>query len=106
LLHSLCWDADEERVSDRLHRPYFGARRFDWGDGTIDFHLTYGEWIRCFARHDLVVEDLAELAPPPAATTTYVDYVDVEWAARFPAEEIWKVRKPSSTVPAAGALAS
>jgi SAM-dependent methyltransferase len=93
LLHTLCWDAKTETVSKKLHLPYFGAREFDWGDGTVDFHLTYGEWIRCFARHDLGVDDLIELEPPSTPTTTYDSYVDPKWAARWPAEEIWKVRK-------------
>lgn len=97
LLHSLCYDEETDAQSDRLHRPYFGgepgARRFDWGEGTIDFHLTYGDWIRCFRRAGLVVEDLVELVPPPGATTTYESYVDAEWASRWPAEEIWVTRK-------------
>jgi SAM-dependent methyltransferase len=93
LLHTLCWDAKSEKVSKKLHRPYFGAREFDWGDGTVDFHLTYGDWIRCFSRYGLAVDDLVELEPPSTATTTYDSYVDPKWAARWPAEEIWKARK-------------
>ncbi len=92
LLHSLCYDDEDDLQSDRLQRAYHGAHRFDWGEGTIDFHLTYGEWIRCFGACDLVVEDLVELVPPEGATTTY-DVVPVEWATRWPAEEIWVVRK-------------
>ena len=93
LLHTLCWDAKTETVRKKLRLPYIGAREFDWGDGTIDFHLTYGEWIRCFARNGLAVEDLVELEAPSTATTTYESYVDPQWAARWPAEEIWKARK-------------
>ena len=63
-------------------------------DGSIDFHLPYGEWIRCFVRHGLVVEDLIELEPPPEATTTYDSFVAIDWARRWPAEEIWRLRKP------------
>ena len=39
------WDDDADDpdapISDRLHSSYFGARLFDWGDGTIDFHIPH-----------------------------------------------------------------
>ena len=92
LLHSLCYDDEDDVQDDRLHRPYHGARRYDWGDGTIDFHLPYGGWIRCFRASGFVIEDLVELVPADGATTTY-DLVPAEWARRWPAEEIWVVRK-------------
>ena len=62
----------QERVTRRLRRPYFGMRRFDDGDGRghVDFQLPYGEWIRCFRRHGLVVDDLVELRAPKHASTT------------------------------------
>jgi hypothetical protein len=34
-----------------------------------------------------------ELRPPAGAMTTYDEYVDHEWAARWPAEEIWVLRR-------------
>jgi SAM-dependent methyltransferase len=105
LLHTLCYDDEDDVQDDRLHRPYHllggdglpgeggrAAHRYDWGDGTIDFHLTYGQWIRCFRANGLVVEDLVELVPPDDAATSY-DFVPVEWARRWPAEEIWVTRK-------------
>ena len=95
LLHSLCYDARADRQRDRLLRDYHGAGMFDWPDGTVDFHRTYGGWIRCFRRSGLVVDDLIELIPPEGATTTY-DFVPDEWARRWPAEEIWVVRKTAT----------
>lgn len=92
LLHSLCYDDERDEQDERLHRPYHGARRYDWGDGTIDFHLPYGDWVRCFRDSGFVIEDLVELVPPDDATTTY-DVVPADWARRWPAEEIWVVRK-------------
>jgi SAM-dependent methyltransferase len=80
-------------VTRKLHSPYFGAHAFDWGDGTIDFQIPHGEWIRLFARHGMVVDDLIEVRPPADATTTFEDYADLDWARRWPAEEIWKARK-------------
>ncbi len=42
--------------------------------GTVDFQLPYGEWIRCFRRHGLVVDDLVELRAPKQAATSYDDF--------------------------------
>jgi SAM-dependent methyltransferase len=95
LLRNLCFppgDADAS-VTRKLHAKWFGARSFDWGDGTIDFQIPHGEWIGLFREHGFVVEDLLELRAPKRATSTYADYVDHDWARRWPAEEIWKVRK-------------
>jgi len=90
----LAWNFTRERVGRRLRRPYFGMRRFDDGDGqgTIDFQLSYGDWIRCFRAHGLVVDDLVELQAPKGARTTFADF-DARWARRWPAEQIWCVRK-------------
>ncbi len=46
----LAWNPKRDRISRRLHEPYFGIRVFDSGEGTVDFHLTHGEWIRLFRR--------------------------------------------------------
>jgi SAM-dependent methyltransferase len=90
----LAWNFEKARVGRRLRRSYFGIRRFDdgAGDGTVDFQLPYGEWIRCFRRNGLVVDDLVELRAPEHATTSYDDF-DARWARRWPAEQIWVTRK-------------
>ena len=88
----LTYDDERERQSRRLHADYFGMRCFDHGEGTVDFQLPYGEWLRLFRRHGLTVEDLVELRPPDDATTTY-DLVPRRWARRWPAEQIWVLRR-------------
>jgi SAM-dependent methyltransferase len=90
----LTWNFERERVGRRLRRSYFGMRQFDDGEGqgTIDFQLPYGEWIRCFRRHGLVVDDLVELRAPKDARTTFADF-DPRWARRWPAEQVWVVSK-------------
>jgi SAM-dependent methyltransferase len=95
LLRNTCFPLDDPdaAVSRRLHQPWFRGRDFDWGDGTIDFQMLTGAWIRLFRQHGFEVEDLIELRAPKHGTTTYTDYVDRKWARRWPAEEIWKVRK-------------
>jgi len=99
LLHDTCFPPDDPdgAVTTTLQQPMFGARAFDWGDGTIDFQMLHSEWFALFRRHGLVVEDLRELRPADGARTGYDGFADLEWARRWPAEEIWKVRKPGGT---------
>jgi SAM-dependent methyltransferase len=91
ILRYLCWNDTKDRESRRLHTPYFGSGRYE-SEGTIDFQIPYGDWVRLFRQHDLSIEDLIELRPGKDATTTYEGW-DVAWARRWPAEEIWRVRK-------------
>jgi SAM-dependent methyltransferase len=89
----LTWDDRRERQDTRLHRSYWDLERMDFGEGTIDFQLPHGEWFRRFREHGFVVDDLIELRPPEDATTTYDDFAPHDWARRWPAEQIWRVRK-------------
>ena len=91
-LRDTCYSKDSDRVDQELHTSYFGMHCFDADDG-VEFQLPYGEWIRLFRRNDLNVEDLIELRPPESARTTYEDYLPLDWARRWPGENIWKVRK-------------
>jgi SAM-dependent methyltransferase len=83
---------DETPVSARLERPYFGLHRIDWPDGSVEFHLGYGDWIRLLRANGFEVEDLIELRPAPDATTSY-PWMTTEWARNWPCEEVWKARK-------------
>ena len=90
----LCTPTDDEDapVTERLERPLFGMRRFAWSDGAVEFHLPHGEMIRLLRNCGFEIEDLVEVEVPEGATTTY-PFVTPEWARRWPAEEVWKVRK-------------
>ena len=88
----ISWALDAERPGDRLVNDYFEMRSFDDGE-TIDFNLPYGEWIRLFRRLGFVVEDLIELRPAADATSTYRDERERDWARRWPAESIWRLRR-------------
>jgi SAM-dependent methyltransferase len=89
---SIAWAADAERAGDHLIADYFGMHRFEYSD-SIDFNLPYGEWIRLFRENDLTVEDLIEPRPAPDATSTYRDDLERDWARRWPAESIWRLRR-------------
>ena len=78
----LAWNFAKERVGRRLRRSYFGMRRFDdgAGEGTVDFQLPYGEWIRLFRANGFVVEDLIEPRPAPGASSSYRKPEELDWA--------------------------
>jgi SAM-dependent methyltransferase len=91
----LCFPRDDDSApaDTTLHRDYFGMHRFEWpDDDSVEFHLPHGEWIRLLRRNGLTVEDLIEIQAPEGASTRF-DFLTVEWARRWPSEEIWKARK-------------
>lgn len=92
-LRDLCWDHESGVIDARLARDYFGMGRIE-DDIQVIYQLPYGEWLRLFRRHGLVVEDLIEIRPHPRARAFYPDYIDRDWARRWPAENIWKLTKP------------
>jgi SAM-dependent methyltransferase len=82
-------------ASDRLQRPYFGMHRFQWSDDdSVEFHLPHGEMIALLRRTGFEVEELLEIRPPDGSTTHY-PYVTLDWAQRWPCEEVWKACKRS-----------
>jgi SAM-dependent methyltransferase len=88
-------DDEEVPAGDRLLRPYFGMCRFEWPEeDSVDFHLPHGEMLALLRRAGFEVEELLELRPPEGSTTTY-KFVTLEWARKWPSEEIWKAIKPS-----------
>jgi SAM-dependent methyltransferase len=95
----LCTPLDGSAASERLERPQFGMRRFEWPDEEgVEFHLPHGELIRVLGEAGFVVEALHELRRPDDATTRY-DFVPPEWASRWPCEEIWVSAKPRRPAP-------
>jgi SAM-dependent methyltransferase len=96
-LSYLCSPDTDDPVEERLMRPQFGAGpRVDWrsiGSG-IEFHLPHGEWINVLHRNGFELEALHELQPPEGAKShEYYDLMPVEWARKWPAEDLWVARK-------------
>ncbi len=88
---------DDENIPAReqLLRPYFGMHRVEWpDDDSVEFHLPHGELIALLRRCGFEIEQLLEVRPPADATTRFA-HATVEWARRWPYEEVWKVRKRS-----------
>lgn len=90
-LSFLCSGPDGGPHVARLRRDYFGMGRWETEE-LVEYHLGYGDWIRLFREHRLIVEDLIELRPAPRATTSYEGWSH-EWSRRWPAENLWKARK-------------
>jgi len=88
----LTYSDAEKGATTTFQRDYFGLHQVEDAE-SVSFNLPYGEWIRVFREHGLEVEALVELRPPEGAGSTYGDYVRLEWARRWPAENIWKTRK-------------
>jgi SAM-dependent methyltransferase len=91
-----CWPLDAQSPGTKLVRDIFGMHRFvDATDGTVLFMLPHSETVAALTRAGLVVESLLELRPPPDATSTYrPEPEQLDWARRWPMEEIWRARKP------------
>jgi SAM-dependent methyltransferase len=80
-------------AGQELLRDYFGMHRFEWpDDGSVEFHLGYGDWIRVLRANGFEVERLIEIQAPEGGSTRF-DLVTPEWARRWPSEEIWVARK-------------
>jgi len=86
-------DDDDSHVDASLQRPYFGMHRFSW-EGSVEFHLGYGDWIRLLRANAFEILDLIEVRAPEGATRhSEPGLAGPEWARRWPSEEIWRARK-------------
>jgi SAM-dependent methyltransferase len=91
--YELFWDMENDAIVEDLRNDYFGMHATqDPNDGMWGFNLPHGEWVKLFRSSGLLIEDLIELRPAEDATSSY-DFAPLEWARRWPAEEIWRVRK-------------
>ncbi len=76
-------------ATDRLLRPYFGMHRFEWSDDdSVEFHLPHGDMIDLLGRCGFTVERLVEIRPPDGSTTRF-PYLTLDWAQKWPCEEVW-----------------
>ena len=84
--------ADDTPATGCLERPLFGMHRFDWPDGSVEFHIPHGDMVRLLRQSGFEIEDLIEVEIPEGATTRY-PIVTPDWARQWPCEDVWKVRK-------------
>ena len=87
-----CTPGSGERAGEHLVRDFFTSPVREYPDGVVEFHLTHGNWIELLGAFGLVVERLVELRPPHGTKPRF-DFVSIDWARRWPSEEIWVARK-------------
>ena len=89
----LCMPDAERPATNELLRPMRGLHRLEWSeDDSVNFALSYGDWIAVLRSNGFAIEALRELYPADGATTDF-PYVTPEWAAQWPSEEVWVARR-------------
>jgi SAM-dependent methyltransferase len=90
----LCWPAedDDAPAGTELARPLFGMHRFHWSDDSVNFYLPHGETIRLLHESGFEVEDLIEVQAPDGVEDRWKT-APLEWARKWPSEDVWKARK-------------
>lgn len=87
------YEADDP-ADETLKRDYFDMYRFEWPEeDSVEFHLTHGDMIRLLRANDFEILDLIELRPAEETMTRSQSFVALEWARRWPSEEVWRARK-------------
>jgi SAM-dependent methyltransferase len=95
-LSMICTPLDGSATTERLERPQFGMKRFEWpedDDNSTEFHLPHGEMIAVLRRCGFDVEALHELQAPEDARPSRFEFVSKEWSRRWPCEEVWVARR-------------
>jgi SAM-dependent methyltransferase len=88
-----CTPPDGSPAEEVLVRSYFSKYQVEFqGDDAVEFHLTHGHWVRLLRASGFVLENLIEVRPPMGAKARF-GFVSLEWARRWPSEEIWVARK-------------
>ncbi len=92
---SILCSTDEGAVSETLQRPQHGLGRLEWpSEVGVEWQLPHGELIRLLRRTGFDIVDLVELYPPSNAVEhSYYITSTLEWARKWPCEEIWVVKK-------------
>ncbi|MYD43831.1 MAG: methyltransferase domain-containing protein [Gammaproteobacteria bacterium] len=88
-------DEPDGAWTETLQRSYFDVYRLKWsadGSDGVEYHLAPGEWIALFRQCGFSVEALHELPAPQGATSRF-SYASADWGSKWPAEQVWKVRK-------------
>jgi len=91
-IQTICWPLDAEQAGEQLALDYFGLHAIDDGED-VSFQLPYGEWIRLFRANGFAIEGLLEPRPAADAKSSYRTDAERDWARRWPAECIWRLRR-------------
>jgi SAM-dependent methyltransferase len=92
-LLTLCLPDDGPTGTTTLSRPQFGLSRVDHSNGAASFHLPHGPMIRLLRDSGFLVEDLLEVYPAADNPVSDFNYVKLDWARRWPGEEVWRATR-------------
>jgi len=88
-----CTPTDGSKAGEKLARDYFSRYVLEFpGEDTVEFHLTHGDWVRALRDNGFFLENLIEVQAP-AGGEPRLEFASLEWARRWPSEEIWVARK-------------
>jgi len=93
---SLLCMPDQGKVTERLQRPQRGMNRLEWpGEPEVEFHLGHGDLFRVLRESGFEVVNLVEIFASADSVDHpfYGEFMSVEWARKWPSEEMWRVRK-------------
>jgi hypothetical protein len=95
---SMVCSPDGDRISECLVRPLKDMNRLDWtsdDDPASEFHISTWDMFQLLRRTGFEAVDFRFLyASEDAVDHPFYNFVPAEWARRWPAEEIWRARKP------------
>jgi SAM-dependent methyltransferase len=86
----------------RFEHDYFDQNVIDWGDEGVEFNLPMSGWFRFFREVGWEVVDFLEPRPEAPGTERRY-YATLDWGYRYPAEQVWKLRKPPKEAASNGA---
>jgi SAM-dependent methyltransferase len=87
---------DTGNVQESLQRPQLGLNRMDWADThETEFQLGHGDLIRLLRTSGFEILDMVEIFASADSKNHpfYGEYMTVEWAQKWPSEEMWRARK-------------
>ena len=94
-LSMLC-TPDTGKVQETLQRPQKGLNRMDWLDThETEFQPANGDLIRLLRKSGFEILDMVEIFASADSVNHpfYGEYMSVEWAQKWPSEELWRARK-------------
>jgi SAM-dependent methyltransferase len=90
VLAGLCVPEEGGVAGERLLRTYADLARVTWPGGGTEHHPAHGAWISILRSAGFAVDALHELsAGPGAPTPEFYGIADVDWATRWPVEDLW-----------------
>jgi SAM-dependent methyltransferase len=88
----MCWDDPTDQLGVELRGDYFPLHADVADDGSTNYTLGYGDWVRLFRANELVVEDLIEPRPVDDTPNSYWPSQPADWFTRWPGECLWVTR--------------